>query len=145
MKKLLTVLALVLGMGIAAQARGNYIHEVSALPAAAQTTLKNNFKAKVSVIKTETTFGRVDQYEVILTDGTEVTFDRQGNWKDIETAINKSVPKSMVPEEIRKYVSKVQPGTKIVGIEKESRGYEVELSNGVEMRFDRQCNFVKYE
>ncbi|MDE7160186.1 MAG: PepSY-like domain-containing protein [Muribaculaceae bacterium] len=36
-------------------------------------------------------------------------------------------------------------GASIVGIEKERYGYEVELSNGIEMRFDKQGRFVRYD
>lgn len=145
MKRLFLILLVITGLSYAANARDSYSHDVSTLPAAAQTTLKNNFKAAVSVIKIDKDFGRISDYEVILTDGTEVSFDRNGNWDNIETSRHNSVPKVFVPEAIRTYIAKAQPGTHIVGIDKERSGFEVELSNGIDMKFDKQGNFLRYD
>ncbi|MDE7407865.1 MAG: PepSY-like domain-containing protein [Muribaculaceae bacterium] len=145
MKRLLLIMLVIAGFTVATTARNSYSHDVSQLPAAAQTILKNNFKASVSVIKIDKDFGRISDYEVILTDGTEVTFDRNGNWENIETSNKNSVPKTFIPEAIRKYVATAQPGTRIVGIDKERSGYEIELSNGIDMKFDRQGNFLRYD
>ena len=89
--------------------------------------------------------GRVDDYEVVLTDGTEVKFDRNGNWEEVEVAANKRVPEALVPAGIRNYVSDNQHGTRIVGIEKSRKGYEVTLSNGVEIKFNREGQFIRYD
>lgn len=145
MKRLILILAAALGIGLAASARGNYAHDASVLPEAARTTIANNCKAKVSLVKIDKSLGRVDEYEVILTDGTEITFDRNGNWKSVETAKNKQVPDAFVPKTIKTFVSKNHGGTKIVGLEKERHGYDVELSNGIDMKFDKNGNFVRYD
>lgn len=126
------------------QARDSYARDASALPQAAQTVLSNNFKSKVSVVKIEKKLGRVTEYDVVMTDGSEITFDRQGNWESVETGNNSHVPSGFVPAAITNYVKKAQPGTRIVGIEKERSGYEVELSNGVEMKFSKAGEFVRY-
>lgn len=145
MKKLLLIIAIVVGMVGYAAARDNYSHDASVLPQAAKTTIANNFKGKVSLVKTEKEFGSVKEYEVILTDGTEITFDKNGNWKDVEVNISKSVPSSIVPKAITDYVKKNQKNQRIVGLEKDRGGYEVELSNGVEMKFDTAGNFLKFD
>lgn len=144
-KKLLIALIAVVGLSSAATARDVYSHDGSVLPKAAQTTIANNFKAKVSIVKVDKEFGRISDYETILTDGTEITFDRDGNWENIEVNISKSVPSAFVPASIASYVKKNQPGTRIVGIEKERKGYEIELSNGVDIKFDTAGNFVRYD
>lgn len=143
MKKILLIMALIAGI-FSASARDNYTHDVNILPTAAQTEIKNNFKATVSHIKVEKDWGRVTEYDVVLTDGTEITFDRDGNWKDIEVRIGKSVPSVYVPSAIQTYVNQNQKKATIVGIEKDRSGYEVELSNGVEMKFNAEGKFVKY-
>ena len=145
MKKLLLMLGLVLGISAVASAKDTYAHDDSVLPEAARTTIANNFKSKVSVVKIEKDFGRISEYEVILSDGTEISFDRNGNWENVETNNSKSVPSSMVPKAIIDYVAKNQPKTRIVGIDKERNGYEIELSNGVDMKFDAKGNFKKYD
>ncbi|MDE7388965.1 MAG: PepSY-like domain-containing protein [Muribaculaceae bacterium] len=145
MKKLILMLAIALGASAGASAKDYYAHDASVLPEAARTTISNHFKSKVSVVKVEKTLGHIDEYDVTLSDGTEISFDNKGNWDNIETNVGKSVPSSIIPEAIRKYVAEAQPGTRIVGIDKERKGYEVELSNGVDMKFDKSGRFVRYD
>lgn len=144
-KKFLIALLIVAGVSITLTAKEIYARDASALPNAAQSILSNNFKSKVSVIKVEKKMGNISEFEVTLTDGSEIVFDRDGNWLDIEVGLNKSVPKGLIPAQIATFVKKEQPGQKIVGIERERKGYDVTLSNGVEMKFDRSGQFVKYE
>lgn len=145
MKKLILGLLLIFGIGATASAKDNYSRDASTLPAAAQTTLKKNFKADVSVVKIDKDFGRISEYEVVLTDGTEVSFDAKGNWKEVETSASKAVPDYFVLKPIRDYVKKNHAGTRIVGIEKERGGYEVTLSGGIDIKFNREGAFLKYD
>lgn len=144
-KKLLMACVAIAATATAASARNTYAHDASALPTAAQTVLKNNFKSDVSVIKIDKDFGKISEYEVILTDGTQITFDKNGNWEDIEVARDKAVPEKLIPEGIVEFVKKNQPKQKVIGIDKERSGYEVELTNGVDIKFDKQGNFVRYD
>ncbi len=145
MKKIILMLMAVLGLSATAMARDTYAHDASVLPQSAQTMLSSNFKAKVSVVKIDKTLGRIDDYEVILTDGTEISFDRNGNWDNVETSNAKSVPAGLVPEIIRNYVSRNHSGVHIVGIDKEHHGYDVELSDGIDMKFDKDGRFLRYD
>ncbi len=145
MKKILLSIALVVAVALGAAARDNYHHDATVLPEAAKTTLANNFKAKVSLVKVDKEFGRIDEYEVILTDGSEISFDRQGNWKNVEAPGNSSVPSKFIPKGVSDYVSKTHKGMKIVSIEKERSGYEVELSNGIDIKFNQNGDFVRYD
>ena len=144
MRKLFLIMALVVTI-LTASARDTYSHDVGVLPVAAQTILKNNFKAKVSHIKIDKTLGKVSEYDVVLTDGTEVSFDSKGNWKEVEVGVNKSIPSALVPAEIRNYVKQHQKNSPIVGIEKNRSGYEIELANGVEMKFNSDGKFLRYD
>lgn len=144
MKKLLLFLAILTGV-FCASARDNYSHDSSVLPIAAQTVLKNNFKAKVSHIKINKDFGRITEFDVVMTDGSEITFDSKGNWKDIEVGKNAAVPSAFVPSAISTYVKANQKNVKITGIEKNRSGYDVELSNGVEMKFNSEGKFLRYD
>ncbi len=145
MKKFLLIFAIIAGCSVAAIASGGYGHNALVLPTAAQTVLKKSFKADVSLVKTDRTLGRVSEYEVILTDGTEITFDRSGNWKEVEVRRSSEVPSDFVPEGVRSYIKQYQKGAKVVGIEKKRGGYEVELSNGVEMKFSKDGKFQRYD
>lgn len=137
--------ALALGISFAGSARDSYAHDGSVLPEAAQATINNNFRAKVSVVKIEKTMGRVTEYEVTLNDGSEISFDRSGNWDNVEVAKASAVPRGFVPSKVSDYVKSHHSGCRIVGIDKERHGYDVELSNGIDIKFDRDGNFMRYD
>lgn len=144
-KKLVLMVLLTLGVGTSLYARDSYSRDASALPETARTTISDNFKAKVNIVKTDKELGRVNSYDVILTDGSEISFDRQGNWNEIEVGRYSRIPQAFIPDNVSKYVKSKHPGQKIVGIEKTRSGYEVELANNVEIIFDKQGTFMKYE
>ena len=128
-----------------ASASDHYSRDASVLPTVSRELISKNFKAGVSLIKVDKTLGRVDDYEVTLTDGTEISFDRQGNLKEVDTSKNKVVPSKLVPDGITRYVSSSHKGQHIVSLERTRSGWEIELSNGIDMKFDRQGNFLKYD
>ena len=136
---------MVLGLAMSAQARDSYSRDASVLPQGARTTLSKCFKGKVSLVKIDKTLGHINDYEVVLTDGTEVEFDAKGNWKSVETSIKSSVPSSLLPKSIISYVGKNHKGQKIVGAEKKGSKYEIELSNGLDLEFSLNGDFVKYD
>lgn len=144
MKKLIALLVMVASI-FAASARDDISRDVAVLPASARTVLTNNFKARVSFIKNDKNLGMINDYEVILDDGSEITFDKNGNWKDIEVRSNKTVPSSFIPANITNFVKKNQKNSNIVGIEKDRNGFTVDLANGVEIKFDKNGNFVRYD
>ena len=145
MKKLFLTLALMIGVIVGVSAKDTYAHDASVLPESARTTISNNFKAGVSLVKIDKGIGGIHEYEVILTDGSEISFDKNGNWDNVETSKNKSVPDGFIPAGVKNYVAKNHAGTKIVGIDKERNGYEVELSNGIDMKFNKSGQFVRYD
>lgn len=145
MKRLLISASILALSAAALSAKDIYTHDTSILPPAAKTLISNNFNSKVSVIKVDKDFGRISEYEVILTDGTEITFDRGGNWENIETAPGKAVPSNIVLPHIRDYVKTKQPGARIIGIEKDGSAYDVDLSNGVDIKFSAQGNYLRYD
>lgn len=144
MKKILFVLlAVVAAMSVSA--KDNISHDPAILPEAARTVIKNNYKADISFIKIDKDWGRISEYEVILTDGSEVKFDSKGNWEEAESRRNGSVPDFFVLKPIRDFVAKNHPGQKVVGIDKERKGYDVTLTNGIDIEFDAQGNFKRYD
>lgn len=145
MKKLLLILAVIFGIGISANAKDTYTRDESVLPQAAKSTISNNFKAKVSLIKIDKTLGFVSEYEVILSDGSEISFDKNGNWEDVEVARGNEVPTGFIPTGVRNYVNQNHKGQKIESIDKERSGYEVELSNGIDLKFDTNGKFIRYD
>lgn len=145
MKKLLLFLAAAVMTAVSLQARDEISRDPSVLPPAAQALLANNFKSLISFVKIDKDFGRVSSYEAVLTDGTEVKFDRSGNWEEVETRRNGSVPKYFLLQPIRSYIERNHKGLTVVGVDKERGGFDVQLSNGLEIKFDKQGNFKRYD
>ena len=53
-----------------------------------------------------------------------------------------NVPEEIVPEQIAEYVRTHFPGVMVKEIAKERKEYEVELSNSLELKFDRKAFFL---
>lgn len=141
-----TLLALIVGLlAVVPATAEKYMRTDEALPQAAKAVLKKHFKSEVSLVKVDKELAQIKEYEVIMTDGTEIKFDRQGNWKEIETRSSASVPVGFIPLAIQKYVKANHAGTRIVGIEKTRNGYDVELSDGIDMKFNKDAEFIRYD
>ena len=109
------------------------------LPAKAQQFIKTNFpQEKIAFTSLDKDiFG--DTYDVLFASGTKLEFTDKGEWKEIKCKYS-TVDEKFIPEQIRNYVTDTYPRTNYVKIEKGKNGYEVELTNGLELTFDR--NFV---
>lgn len=146
MKKFLLLIAVAFAGCFAAQAKDEYVRDVNYLPQTAKAFISQLFKGgDVSVIKLDKTLGKVTEYEVIMQDGTEISFDRNGNWDNVEMPVKKSVPKAIVPAEIAGYVAKNYPNQRIVSIDKDRSGYEIELHSGVDLKFNKAGQFKRID
>ena len=82
-------------------------------------------------------------YEVIFADGSKVEFNASGDWKDVTSLTE--VPAAVVPQEIATFIATNNynaNGAKIVKIDRDRSGYDVELSNGLELEFNPQFQLV---
>ena len=116
--------------------------QVTEMPKAAQQFIKNHFpNQSVAMAKMEKEF--MDKnYDVVFTDGSKLEFDKKGHWTKVDCG-RREVPQAVVPVAIRKYVSQNYPDAKVQAIELTDRkGYEVELSNGFEIKFDKRMNVI---
>lgn len=141
MKKILTILtALLIGISLAS-AKDRVTSNVNELPTAARNTLKTHFKnIAVNHIKIDEGLFGVDDYDVVLENGTEIEFNSDGKLKDVDAGIN-AVPETLILKPIVTYIKSNYKNVKIVGYEVKRNGYEVELSNGIEVKFDRNGMF----
>ena len=114
------------------------------LPAAAKTFVKQYFKNRtVSLAKKDVDPGSTS-YDVVLNSGTKIEFNAKGEWKEVDCA-PAAVPAALIPAAIAKYVKANYANLKIVKIEREATGYDIELSNDVDLQFDKQGNFVRID
>ena len=80
-----------------------------------------------------------DDIDVVLSDYTKLEFRLNNEWKQVDcehSTVYTSVPAELVPEQITAYVNSNFPGTIIKKLEKKFRGWEVELTNGLELKFN---------
>lgn len=136
--------AAVLMIGLSACTSENVTHDATVIPKNARDIISQNFTSAISVVKEEKSMGSVSEYEVTLTDGTDISFNANGDWKSVETPVSRAVPEGLIPTAISRYVKEKHAGAYIDGIEKNKKGYEVDLSNGVDIQFDSSGNFVSY-
>lgn len=115
--------------------------EVSQLPQTAQQVLKKDFsKMKIALAKMES--GLFDtSYDIIFTNGDKVEFDRNGNWTELKCKYSQ-VPARLIPAAISSYVKKNYPSTKVLEIERDRNEYDVKLSNGIEITFNKKFQVI---
>lgn len=145
MKKLFALIAAVALVVIPAAAKNHVHNDPSVLPSAARTMLKKYFpKTAIHHIKIDSKVIGGKDYEVVLTDGTEIDFNNDGSWTEIDCG-RSAVPSGLLLPAITQYVAKNFKGAKIVQVEVNRNSYEVELSTGVDLKFDRAGNFLKID
>ena len=114
------------------------------LPAAVKNFVQKNFPGKsIAYAEKDAEFSGT-KYEVNLNDGTQIDFDRNGNWDKVDCHM-RAVPSALVPATIQKFVASKYSGTVVVKIDKERHGYDVKLSNNLELRFNHQGAFIGYD
>ena len=117
----------------------------SVLPSVCRNFISANFgQTEISHIKIESNLLGTKGYDVILTNGVNVEFDKSGEWKEIE-ARHSSIPLGVLPENIADYIRKNFPDNTVISVDKDTREYEVKLNNDLELKFDRNGNFKKFD
>ena len=92
-----------------ARADGIVTFDSKQLPSKARIFLMEHFpEAQISHIKIEKEFLRVSKYEVLLTNRTEVEFDRDGEWLEVECD-RMQVPDALIPAYVSEYLGKYFP------------------------------------
>lgn len=143
MKKItaILVLAAALFTSAAAYASDDRPVTVAELPAPAQQFIKTHF-ADVAVSYAKMDKGILDtSYDVIFVDGRKVEFAKNGDWSEVDCK-HSQVPSGIVPMPINTYVKTNYPEQKIVKIDRDNRDYEVELQNGLDLKFDKSFKLI---
>lgn len=113
----------------------------SVLPTAAKTLVSTYFpNVEIRSIEIEKDS---KGYDVLLADGTEIDFDRQGNLEEVDCSRStRRVPDGLILPAILDYVNQQYPGQSIVKYDvKQPYGYEAELQNGLDLIFSRDGVF----
>lgn len=146
MKKILISAVILLLSGTVAMASmsGDRAVTFAQLPQQAQQFIKKHFASnKISYAKQDTDLFDGD-YEVYFTEGNKVEFNKKGEWKDVECK-KSEVPAAIIPQGIKTFVSQNHQESKIIEINRDTRDYEIKLSNGIEMTFNLKGDFIRYD
>jgi Protein of unknown function (DUF2874). len=117
---------------------------VSQLPTESQKFIQDFFKgiAVSYAIVDRDLFEKT--YEVRFVNGTKVEFKRNGKWNKVDCQ-REAIPIGIIPIQIEEYVKNNHPGQSIVKIDKDRRDYEIDLSNGIEIKFNRRFQVIGYD
>ncbi len=116
------------------------------LPKAAQEFLTTHFKDLTLAYVVADHKIMTVEYEATYTDRTEVDFRADGSWESVERKYS-PVPASIVPKPIADFVAKNElfRGQFIKEIERNPYTWEIELSGGLEIKFDSRFNVIGYD
>ncbi|MDE6299266.1 MAG: PepSY-like domain-containing protein [Muribaculaceae bacterium] len=82
------------------------------------------------------------EYNVNLSDGTDIEFNLSGEWTDVDAMIGVTLPTGFYPSAIDMYISENIPGGGINEISRNVNGYEVELVDGQDLIFNLEGIFI---
>ena len=137
MKRLLIAFALLFGISASMKAEYDTPVTFQQLPAKAQSFIQQYFpERKIALSKKERELSGTT-YDVIFSNGDKIEFFGNGDWKEIQCKTT-LVPEALIPAPILDYVKTNYPEAGITQIECKKRGYEISLTNRLEIEFNKQ-------
>ena len=143
MKRMMFLVCMFLMMGTTySMADDGYIVGIQQLPAPAQEVMTKCFADKevLTILKDR------GEYEVIFKTGEKIEFNKKGEWTEVSCHTTQ-VPDILIPNPIKMRIMADFSNTRIVKIDRTRNGkkYEVKLSNGLEVEFDKNFNVKKVD
>ena len=142
MKKLF--FALVCLFALSTQTFADRPVEKSQLPVKVQEFVKKHFpNVEISYAQKDNDwFDR--ELTVVLANGTKLEFTSKGEWLDVDCERGR-VPESIIPAEIKKFISENHKNHYVKEIKKERRHYDVKLNNDLDMEFSLNGKLLRYD
>ena len=143
MKKLMLITLSILTLGtFTASADTDRAITVEQLPQKSQQFIKQYFpNEKVAYAKEERDFLET-KYEVVFVNSAKLEFQKNGEWKDVDCVKGTAVPSALIPAKITGHIEKEFSGKTIRSISRDKKEYELELSDGMEVKYDLNGNFI---
>ncbi len=142
MKKLILLLFGAFAIHSAALADNDKAIPVNQLPQPAQQFIQTYFGDQKTALAKQETGLFEKSYEVVFANGDKIEFDRNGQWTEVQCRNGRTGPAEIVPEAIRSCAAEYYPDAMIRSIERDRNGYEINLSNRMELSFDLQFNLI---
>ena len=114
---------------------------VNALPAKAQTLLSKHFNNQKVMLATIESGVITRSYDVVLQNGTKLEFDKKGNLTEIDCKQG-IVLSQLIPQAIKNYLKTNYTEHTVKKIEIDKNEYEVELTNGLDLTFNKHFQLI---
>lgn len=109
---------------------------LTSIPQNAQNFIKQHFpNIEVTYIERDW-----DDIEVYLSNGTQIEFFPNGDWKEVKCYMN--MPSSILPANVMATVQRTYPQAAIIKIEKQFTIFEVKLNNMMELYIDNNGTLI---
>ena len=142
-RKIATVITVLFAVNFAA-AKDVQI-KFSELPQKAQTYVRTHFsESDVASVWKDTEMLLVEDYTVVLSNGLEIDFYPNGDWKEVKSR-GTEIPSKIIPGGISQYVSQNYNGQRIKELKKKRYGYKVELSGDIDLEFSQNEKFLRVD
>ena len=143
MKKIITILLSLATFTFCAFADDKPI-DYEQLPSAAKSFIEADFARQTISCITKDTDLLDTAYNVHFANGLEVEFNSKGEWKEISCA-SSPIDSKYIPRQIIEAVASRWPGEKFKKIERYKYSYEVELTNSLELKFDKKFRLTEID
>ena len=144
MRILMIAICCMMSFNIVANAGNDKPINVNELPAKAQTLLSKHFKGQKVMLATIESGVISRSYDVVLRNGTKLELDKKGNLTEIDCKQG-IVPDQLIPQAINNYLKENYEGQSVRKIEINRKEYEVELTNGLDLTFNKHFQLIDIE
>ena len=140
-RKLMIAICCMVSCNMVANAGNDKPISVNALPVKAQTLLSNHFNGQKVMLATIESGVVRRSFDVVLQNGTKLEFDKKGNLTEIDCKQG-IVPAQLIPQAIKNYLKNNYAGQSVKKIEINKNEYEVELTNGLDLTFNKHFQLI---
>lgn len=118
---------------------------VDQLPETVKTFVAQQFpNQQIIYAEKEGSYYEKTKFELGLDSGAKLEVDEDGNWEKVENKID-GVPAIFVPKEIADFIKATYATVAVTKVDKEDGGFEVELSNRRELKFNKRFKLIEVD
>ena len=141
MKKLILTLLAVVVITVTASAQITQISSTK-LPTQARNTIRAAWNGAPIVDAWRNKDGKRVEFKASVEDGSTIKFNDKGQW--IEVKSYGGVPTSLLPKAMLSHIDKYYEGQQIVWVNKTTRRYRIELTDGTKLEFNAKGVFQAF-
>lgn len=118
---------------------------VDQLPETVKTFVAQQFpNQQIIYAEKEGSYYEKTKFELGLDSGAKLEVDEDGNWEKVENKVD-GVPAIFVPKEIADFIKATYATVAVTKVDKEDGGFEVELSNRRELKFNKRFKLIEVD